>query len=428
MKHTLTKDSPTRITLTIELDADDLASVRPLTITKLSQNLKVAGFRAGKVPIGVAAKHLDPGTVESQLIEDAVNKHVIDVLNAEELQLLDRPKVDIQGFEPGTKLEFTATAEILPEVKLGDYTTLKATPVKVAVSAKEIDEVLDRVRLNFATKTEVDRGAKDGDEAVIDFEGVDEKGVPVSGASGTDYPLSLGSNTFIPGFEQGIVGRKSGESFDLPLTFPKDYHAAALAGAKVTFKVTVKAIKEVALPPLNDELAAKVGPFATVEELRADIKRELLAQREQTELNKLKDALVEQLVKTSEVPVPDSLVEDQIKQLERDTVQNLLYRGLSLDQHLESQNLTKEDWQQKELRPAAIRRVQVGLALAELTKVEKIEISKDQLEAEQAKQLERYSDPKLRARFDTPEARRELANRLLTASAFDRLVELNTRR
>lgn len=427
MKHTTKKLSPTQIELTVTLDDRDLAKVRPLTIAKLSQNLKVQGFRPGKVPSNVAEKNLDQTILESQVVEDAVNRHVIDILTDEAIRALDRPQVDVTAFVPKQSLEFKATVEILPEVKLGDYTKLDAKKGKVAVKDSDIDDVIERMRSGFAEKENVDREAQDGDVATLDFKGKDKEGQAVQGAIGNDYPLTLGSKTFIPGFEEGIIGKKPGETFDLPLKFPKDYHSEELKGAKVTFTVTLKELKAVKLPEVNDDFAKKCGPFENVEQLRADIKRELTAQKEQVETDKLKDSLIEQLVAASDVPTPESLVQDQMNHIERDTIQNLLYRGQTLEQYLEAEGLTREEWREKELKEAARRRVQVGLILAELSKAEKIEVSQEELEQKQADQLQQYTDPKIKAQLDTAEGRRDLANRVLTEKTVNRLVELNAK-
>lgn len=426
MKHTLKKISDTKVELTIKLNSDDLAAVRPLTLTRLAKEVKVPGFRAGKVPASVAEKNIDPSTLETQVLEDAINKYVIDAINTEDLRPLERPEVDIKSAVPKQSAEFTAEFEVLPEIKLGDYKKLKVTKEKLTVAQKDIDEVLERMRQGFAEKKEVKRAAKLNDEVWIDFDGTDKDGKAVAGASGQDYPLKLGSGTFIPGFEEGLVGKKAGETFDLPLTFPKDYHHEPLKGAKITFKVTVKKVTEVALPELNDEFAAKCGPFTSVADLKEDIKSELTAQKQREADDKLKDALVEQLVKTSTVPVPESLVHDQMHALEQDAAQNLMYRGMTVEQYMQQQGYKdRHEWLEAELREAAIRRVQSGLALSELTKAEGIEVSQDELNERLSAMLEQYKDPKVRAQLDTPEARRDIANRVLTEKTVDRLVELN---
>jgi trigger factor len=427
MKYTRKDLSDTKIQLTVELNDKELADVKRLALAHMSENLKVPGFRQGKVPAAVAEKHLDATALAEHMAQDAVNKSVIDALEAEKVQPLDRPQVEVAEFKPDQKLVYTAEVEILPTVVLGDYKKLKAEKPKITIAAKDVNEVIERMQKGFAEKAEVSRPAKDGDEVWIDFEGTDKDGKAVAGASGTDYPLALGSSTFIPGFEEGLAGKKNGDEFDLPLTFPKDYHHKPLAGSKVNFKVKVKKVTEVALPKLDDEFAKKAGPFKTAKELKDDVKRELKTREEQNANEQLKDKLVEQLVINSKIPVPEVLVEDQMKNLERDTEQNLMYRGQTLDQYLESQNLTKEEWQKKELKEAAKRRVQVGLALSELSKAEKIEVTQDELEARLQEMLQQYNDPKIRSQIDTPDARRSIANRVLTEKTIDRLVELNTR-
>lgn len=428
MKHTRKNLSPTKVQLSIALDSSDLATIKKLTLTKLSKNMKVAGFRAGKVPVSVAEKNIDPTTLASHLVEDAVNAYVIEAITAEDLRALDSPQVEVTDFKPDASLTFTATVEVLPKITLGDYKSLKAAKTAATVKTADINDVIERMRLGFAEKQEADRPAKEGDEVWIDFSGTDKDGNEVAGATGKDYPLKLGSNTFIPGFEEGLVGKKKGDEFDLPLTFPKDYHAAHLAGAKVNFKITVKKVNEVRLPKVDDEFAAKTGPFTSVDEMKADIKSELGAQKEREATDALKDSLIEQLVEKSDVPVPEVLVNDQMTAIERDTVQNLLYRGMTLDQYLAEQKLSKDEWREKELKPAAERRVKVGLVLAELSKAEGIDVTKDELEARLSEMLAQYGDPSIRQQLDTPEARRDLANRVLTEKTVERLVELNAKK
>ncbi len=427
MKHAIKDASETVRQITITLNGDDLTEITQKTVARLAKNLKVAGFRPGKVPAHIAQKNLDANLLNAEVLQDAVNASLLDVLDEQKITPLDQPQVDIAKYVPGQELEFTAKLEVIPAIKLGDYKKLKAVKSKVEVKPAEIDEVIDRMARGMATKTDVTRAAKDGDEIMIDFEGTDTKGAKVAGASGTGYPLALGSNTFIPGFEEGLVGVKAGDKTELKLTFPADYQHKPLAGAKVTFAVTVHSVKEVTLPAIDDEFAAKSGQFKDVAELRADIKRELTTQKESEASDKLKDSLIEQLVAASKVPVPEVLIADQVQSIERDFVQNLLYRGLSLDQYLEQQKLSKEEWQTKELRAQATRRVQVGLVLAELSKAEDIKVSTDELNARLQDFLNYYKDPEMRKQIDTPEARRDIANRMLTEKTVDRLVELNSK-
>ena len=428
MKTIVKNLSDTKVELTISLDKNDLKAAEQVALTKLAKSLKVPGFRKGNVPASVAAKHVEPEMLAQQTLEDALSKAVAESYMNENIQALDRPAVEVKKYVPGSELEFTAEAEILPKVTLGDYKKLKATTKKITVAAKDIDDIIERMRAGFAEKKEVTRAAKNGDETTIDFVGKKDD-VAFDGGTGSDYDLTLGSNSFIPGFEEGIIGKKPGETFDLELTFPEDYHVADLKGQKVVFTTTLKTLKEVVLPEVNDEFAVKAGPFKTVDELRDDIKRELTAQKEREAGEKLKDDLVKQLVEISTVPVPEILVKDQSESIERDMTQNLMYQGLTLDQYLENKGFeSKEKWLETEVAEAATKRVQAGLVLAELSKVEKIEATADELAEHINLYKQQYANnPQMVAQFDQPEAQRDVANRLLTEKTVTRLVELNTK-
>ncbi len=426
MKTSVKNISDTKVELTITLDAESLAIAAQTAAAKLARDIKVPGFRKGKTPIAVATKNIDPMALQEQTMNDAISKAVAEAFLQNNIQALDRPMVDIKKFVPGETLEFTAVAEILPAIKLGNYKKLKVSAEKIVVSDKDIDEVVDRMRQGFAEKAEVQRAAKDGDETVIDFIGKKD-GVAFDGGTASDYSLKLGSHQFIPGFEEGIVGHNIGETFDLDLTFPADYGSDDLKGAKVVFTTTLKSIKEVVLPDLTDEFAAKVGPFKTVVELKADIKRELTTQKERESSEKLKDDLVKQLVAISNVPVPEILVIDQMKSIEQDFTNNLMYQGLSIDQYLQNKGFeTKEQWLEAEVKDIAKKRVEAALALAELSKIEKVEATSDELESHIDLYKQQYAkNPEALKQFEQPEVRRDIANRLLTEKTVDLLVLLN---
>lgn len=426
MKTTVKNLSDTKVELTISLGTKELKDAEQVALTKLSKSVKVPGFRKGNVPASVAAKHVDPAALAEQTLEDALSKAVAEAFLEEKLQALDRPAVEVKKYVPGSELEFTAETEILPKVTLGDYKKLKGKKQVAKVEAKDVDEIIERMRTGMAEKKDVKREAKDGDEVTIDFVGKKD-GVAFDGGTGTDYNLVLGSNTFIPGFEEGIVGKKAGETFDLELTFPKDYHSKDLKGQKVVFTTTLKTVKEQILPEINDEFAAKVGPFTTVKEMKDDIKRELEAQKEREAIEKLKDELVKELIELSKVPTPEILVKDQAESIERDMTQNLMYQGLSLDQYLENKGFeSKEKWLETEVKEAAESRVKAGLVLAELSKAEKIEATNKELEDHINLYKKQYANnPQMVAQFDQPEAQRDIANRLLTEKTVDRLIELN---
>lgn len=424
MKHTLKKLSDTQVEVTVTVSAEDLAEAKTSSLKYLSRQVKVAGFRKGKVPANVAEKNLDPNVLANDAMQRAVDTTLNEVITVESLRVLDQPKINVTKFVPFTDMEYTAVIDVVPAIKLGNYKKLKAKKVVKKVAQSDIDEVIERVKQNFAEKNEVKRAAAMGDETVIDFVGKKED-VAFDGGTAEDYALTLGSKSFIPGFEEAIVGHKAGEKFDVPLTFPKDYQAENLKGTKVVFEVTLKKITEVTLPELTDELAKKVGPFETVQELTDDITRELSAQTERQADNTYQDALVEELIKESHVPVPELLVTDQMQSIEQDARQNLMYRGMTADDYMQQKGYKDEDeWREKEFKDIATKRVQAGLVLAELSKVEHIQVTKEELEARHAEMLTQY--PNMKEQLEKPEARGDLVNRLVTEKTLERLVALNS--
>jgi len=429
MKTSVKYESDTKAKVTITLDVEQLAIAEQVAKTKLARDVKVPGFRKGKSPVSVAAKNIDPQALQDQVLDNAISKAVAEAFLKNEIQALDRPIVEVKKYVPGETLEFTAEAEILPKIELGDYKKLKSTVEKISISADEINEVIERMRKGLAEKKEVKRAAKDGDEAIIDFIGKKD-GVAFDGGTGNDYPLTLGSNQFVPGFEEGVVGHKAGETFDLKLTFPDNYGSAELKGAKVTFTTTLKSVNEVVLPEIDDKFAAKAGPFKTVAELKADIKRELTNQKEHEANEKLKDNLVSQLVAASKVPVPEILIADQMKSIEQDFTNNLMYQGLSIEQYLENNSFeSKEKWLETEVKAVAIKRVQAGLVLAELSKAEKIKATTAEFDAHVETYRQKYAkNPEALKQFEQPEVRRDIANRLLTEKTVDLLVAFNTKK
>lgn len=426
MKTTVKNLSDTKVQLTISVDAEALANAEKVALVKLSKTVKVPGFRQGKVPASVAAKHVDPQALQEQLMDDAISKAVAEAFIAEKIQAIDRPMVDIKKYVPGDLLEFTAEVEVLPPVTLGDYKKLNVKAKKEAVKEADIAEVIERIRQGFAEKKDVTRAAKDGDETVIDFIGKKDD-VAFDGGTGTDYTLKLGSGQFIPGFEEGVVGHKAGETFDLDLEFPADYHAKDLAGQKVVFTTTLKKVTELALPKVDDELAKKAGDFKTLDELKADIKREIESQKEREANDKLKDELIGALIDKSTVSAPEALVADQMRSIEQDFAQNLAYRGLDLHTYLDANGFESEDaWREKEVKPTAVKRTQAGLVLNELSKAENISATDAEIDEHVEVHKRQYANnPEVLKQFETAEVRRDIANHYITEKTIERLVTLN---
>ena len=427
MKTTVTHESDTRVKVVVAADHAELAAAEQVALKRLAKTVKVNGFRTGHVPLEIVKKHADPNALAQETLDAALNRAVAEAFLSNDLQVLARPEVEIKKYVPGELLEFTAEADVLPEVKLGDYKKLKVKKAAVNVDKKEIDEVIERIQKGLSEKKEVKRAAKIGDETVIDFVGKKD-GEAFQGGTGKDYPLVLGSNSFIPGFEDALVGLKAGDTKDVKLAFSKDYHAKDLAGQDVVFEVTVKKVNSVKLPALDDKFAAKAGPFTSMDDLRKDIKAEITAQAERKATDDLKDELVKQLVAKSTVSVPSVLRDDQIRSLEQDLRQNLMYRGRTLEQYFEEKGYADRDaWVKAEANDAADARIKAGLVLAQLSKELKIEATADELAAHINAYKQQYANnPKMAKHFDKPEAQREVANRLITEKTIDKLVELNS--
>lgn len=429
MEITVKQLSETTVRATISVGSQALADAEAVATIKLSKSIKVPGFRAGKVPPSVAAKHVDPAALASQTMDDAISKAIAEAFVEKNIQAIDRPQVEVKKYVPGESLEFTAEVAVMPTITLGDYKKLGVKPVKTAVSESDVNEVITRMQEGFAEKKEVSRAAKDGDDVLIDFIGKKDD-VAFEGGTATDYTLTLGSGQFIPGFEAQIEGHKEGDEFDVSVEFPKEYHAKDLAGQPVVFSVTLKKVTERVLPELNDEFAAKAGPFKTLAELKADITAELTKQKERENSDAYKDQLIQALVEKSEVPVPDVLIDDQVAAIERDVQQNLMYRGMTVDAYVEAQGFADiDDWKEKEVKPAAKRRVQAGLVLAELSKAEKMQLTEQEIDEHlQIHKDQVAKQPEALEQLSTPEARREVANHYLTEKTIDRLVELNSKK
>lgn len=428
MKTTVKKLSDTKVVLTIVVDRAELEAAEQVALKKLSRDIKIPGFRKGKVPLSVVAKNVNPNSLQEETLDNALSKAVAEAYISENIQAIERPEVEIKKFVPGDTLEFTAEATVLPTVKLPDYQKLKTKRAEVKVVDADADDIITRMQENFAEKTKVDRAAKNGDEVNIDFVGKKD-GVAFDGGKAESYPLKLGAGQFIPGFEEGVVGHKKGDEFDLELKFPKDYHSEDLAGKEVTFSIKAHSVNETKSPELTDEFAAKCGPFTSMDELRKDILREVEVQKKRETEEKFKDELVGELADKIKVELPEILVEDQIRSIEQDMQQNLSYRGIELDSYLKTQGFAdKDDWLAKEVRPAAEKRVKAGLVLAELSKELKIDVSHEELSA-QIETMKQYygKDAETAKQFDNPDVHRDIANRLITDKTIQKLVELNTK-
>ncbi len=426
MKTKLKNISDVKVELTISLGAEELKAAEQVALTKLAKEVKIEGFRKGKAPLEMVAAQVDPNLLSQETLENALSKSVAEAFLKEKVQAINRPEVDVKKFIPGTELEFTATTEIMPKVELGDYKKLGVKKEAVKVSKKEVKETIDRILKNFAEKKKVERGAKNGDEVIIDFLGKKD-GVAFDGGKAEKFPLELGSESFIPGFEEGLIGKKAGDELSLDLEFPKDYHAKDLAGAKVVFEVKIHEVQENVEPEINEEFLSKLGDFKTKEEFEKQIEEDLKTQKQAEADEKFKDELVKKLAEVSKVPVPEILLEDQKRSIEMDMQQNLMYSGLSLEDYLERMGKTREEWLEKDVEEVAKMRVKSGLALAELSKVEKVKSDTKELDARIAQLKEQYGNSKeVQKQLSSDDVRRNLANQILTEKTIDLLAKFNS--
>ena len=296
--------------LTIIADQLELDSMKKHILEHhFQKDIKVQGFRQGKVPIELVEKNADPNQVQGQFLDEIINDLYSKAIIQNKLKVVDQPKIEITKFVPYSQLEFNADVSILEDIKLPDYRAMKLVKgIVKPVTSEEIDVIIDRIRTQLAERKDVDRPAKDGDQVWLDFDGVDDKGKQVEGASGKDYPLLLGSNTFIPGFETNVVGLKANDHKSFTLKFPKDYHLKALANRDVTFTIDVIKIQEIVKPEVNDGLAVKSGPFKTIDELRDDIKNQLRLEK-QVELDRSYEAeLILMITAKTKFDIPEPLI------------------------------------------------------------------------------------------------------------------------
>ncbi|MBQ3475914.1 trigger factor [Candidatus Saccharibacteria bacterium] len=425
MKTKSKKVSDSRVEITVTLDKNDLSAAREKALAKLAKEVNVEGFRKGKVPAEVAAKFIPENDLNAETIDLAVRTTVIEAFRKEEKSPLVLPSVNVTKYVPGEMAEYTAVADIVPEVKLGNFKKLSVKKEVAKVAAKDITEVLENLSSSFAEKKVVKRAAKLGDEVIIDFVGKKD-GKAFKGGSAKDYHLVLGSNSFIPGFEDGIVGHEFGDKFDLKLTFPKDYGVKDLAGAKTVFEVLLKQVNEVTKAKIDDEMAKKCGPFKTLEELKTDIKKNLEAQNAHRAEEKFKDQLVEALVKASKVPAPEILIDDQVKAIREDMTRNAASRGMSFEDFLKQNQETEESWE-KEARKIAETRVKASLALQTLAVEQKITVSDDLVNAKIAELRDVYKkSPEALKSLKDPNVKMDIKNRMILEATLDFLVKENS--
>lgn len=417
--------SPTKLTLTIDGDSDELEQIKQDVVARLAGSVKLQGFRAGKAPLQLVERNLDQNQLQQEFLETAVNDLYVKAIDQERVRPVSQPSITISKFVPFTTLQVTAEVEAVGEIKLSDYKKLKVTKPKVSITEKQIDDVIKDLQQRVAKREDVDRAAKLGDEVTIDFAGTDAKTKePVAGADGKEYPLLLGSGNFIPGFEEQLVGLKAGEEKTFDITFPEDYGVKSMQKQKVTFIVTVRKIQAVVEPKVDAAFAAEVGNFKTVDELRTDIRRELETQATNEAERQYENELLETIAKKTTVEIPKALVDEELDRLEQQERQNILYRGQTWQEHLDEEGVSDKEHRERN-REGAELRVKSGLILGEIAEAEKVTVTPEELEIRiQLLKGQYATDERMQTELDKPENRRDIMSRLMTEKTLDKLKSL----
>ena len=375
--------------LTIEASAEDLEKAIEKAYQKQKKQISIPGFRKGKVPRQMVEKMYG----KAVFYEDAANELIPDAyekaLEECEEDIVSSPKIEVTQIEAGKPFVFTATVALKPEVKLGKYKGVKVDKIDVEVTDADVDAEINKEREKNARNITVeDRPVKDGDITTLDFEGFVD-GVAFEGGKGENYPLTIGSGAFIPGFEEQLVGAEIGKEVEVKVTFPEDYQAENLKGKDAVFKCTVKEIKEKQLPELDDEFAGEVSEFDTLAEYKEDVKTTLTLKKERDAKNAKENAAVDAAVAASEMEIPEAMLETQQKQMLDEFAQRISMQGLSMQQYFQ---FTGSNYQQmfEQVKPQAEQRIKARLVLEAIAKAENLEATEEEYEKELQNMAEIY--------------------------------------
>ena len=375
--------------LTIEVSSEEFEKAIAKAYKKNKNKISMPGFRKGKAPRAMIEKMYGAEV----FYEDAANSIIPDAYAkaADEcgLELVSQPKINVTQLEAGKPFIFEAVVATKPEVELGQYKGVEVTKADTEATDADVEEELKRVQeQNSRTVAVTDRAVKDGDNTVIDFEGFVD-GVAFEGGKGTDYPLTIGSHSFIDTFEDQIIGMNIGDEKEINVTFPEEYHVDDLKGKPAMFKVSVKEIKEKQLPELNDEFAQDVSDFDTIAEYKDDLKNKIADRKSREAKAKQEDEAIAKIIEDSKMDIPDAMVDTQVNRMVEDFAQRLQQQGLSVEQYFQYTGMTA-DKIMEEMKPEAVKRIQSRLVLEAVVKAENIETSEEDFEAELKKMAETY--------------------------------------
>ena len=367
--------------LTIEVAAEELEKALDSAYKKQKGQISVPGFRKGKVPRAMIEKMYGAGVFYEDAANILMQQTYPAAIDESGVDIVSRPTVDVVQIEKGKEFIYTAEVAVRPEVTLGKYMGVTVTKIDTSVSDEEVDAEINRERESNARTINVeDRAVKDGDMTVIDFEGFVD-GVAFEGGKGENHSLTIGSGSFIPGFEEGLIGAELNKETEVNVTFPEDYHAAELAGKPAVFKCTVKEIKEKQLPDLDDEFASEVSDFDTMAEYREDVQKKLTSKKEEEAKIAKEEAVLDAVIADAKMEIPDAMLETQQRQLLENFAQRIQAQGLSLEQYMQFTGLTAQTMMEQ-LKPEALKRIQSRLVLEAVAAAEKMEATEEDFEAE----------------------------------------------
>lgn len=410
------------VKLTIESSVEEFEAAMEAAYKKNRNRLSIPGFRKGKASRKVIEKMYGP----SIFYEDAANAIIPDAYEkaAEEsgLDIVSQPEIDVVQVEEGKPFIFTAEVAVKPEVTLGDYKGVEVAKREISVTAQEIDQAVESDREQNARLLTVDGEALDGDQAVIDFEGFVD-GEAFEGGKGENYPLTLGSHSFIEGFEEQLVGHKSGDEVEVNVTFPENYQAEDLAGKPATFHVVVKEIKRKELPDLDDDFAQDVSEFDTMAEYRADIEKKIVERKENAAKTAKEDEAVDRAVENAQMEIPDAMINTQVRQMAEDFSQRIRSQGLTLEQYFQFTGMNANSFLET-LRPQALKRIQSRLVLEAIAEAENIQPGEEEIDAEIQKMADSYRMELDKAKeMLGEEGRKGIAMDLAVQKAIDLVTE-----
>ncbi|RZT00667.1 trigger factor [Cuneatibacter caecimuris] len=409
--------------LTIEASAEEFEAAVEKAYQKNKNKINVQGFRKGKAPRKVIEKMYGTGV----FYEDAANIVIPEAYAqaAEEsgLEIVSRPEISVEQIEAGKPFVFSATVAVKPEVKLGQYKGVEVEKASAEASEEDINAELQKVQEQNSRMIDVDdRAVEQGDTVTLDFEGFVD-GEAFEGGKGEDYELVIGSGSFIPGFEDQLVGAELNVEKEVNVTFPEEYHAKELAGKPAVFKCTVKAVKVKELPVLDDEFASDVSDYDTLEEYKESLKKDILKKKEEAAKTAKENEAVDKAVENAEMELPEAMVQTQAENMVEDFAQRIQGQGLTMEQYMQYTGLTP-DRMAEQMKPQAVKRIQTRLVLEEIVKAENIQVSDEEVEAELQKMAEMYKMEldKLKE-YMGEEEKESMKKDLAVQKAVDLLVE-----